>query len=388
MRGSLNAAWLAFALPLVLGACKKSEPLPAALVSSDPSAPITSVEAAAYARELAKRLVSCDPDELAEIWDGGATMRRAKVAAGDEDEGRASRTGSREQMQARKIWKGQCSAMKGGRFEGLGAREVDGAPRALVRMIADPTLNYFEVELARSPDGVVRGIDMTAYTSGEAVSQTIGRMGKNLAATAGLGDKIDVLTALNRVGKLREAGDVAGALALLDELPPAFREDKVVMLTEIGLRPDDDPKFLALAARFERLFPNDPALLMLSIDTHWARAQFDRVLVAIDALDARVRDPYLDALRAAVHIEREDLGAARAAVDRAVTRGPGLEDGWTLRSTLCLALEDFACAVESLRALHERFGHSRPDADAAAELTNGRGLVASEAWRAWSQPTR
>jgi tetratricopeptide (TPR) repeat protein len=242
-------------------------------------------------------------------------------------------------------------------------------------------LNYVEMELGRFPGGV-QAVDATYYLTGERLSRTLARLMGRAQSAMDDGDLKDGM-AMQRISMLQRQGDTEGALALIKELPPALRADKSIMLLEIGLDPGtDDTRYLAAIERFENAFPNDPALDLVSIDGFFMRKQFDRLLAAIDRLDERVKDPYLDVMRALAYLGDDKLDKALVHVDRAIEREPTLEDAWDAKSTICLTKKDFACAFAAITVLVERFELPITD-EVVGDLEHGPELLASEEYKAW-----
>ena len=353
----------------------------ATLAELPPVPPVTKEDAEAYGKKFSEALGPCDVEVLAPMWDATVTADRAiagTTASGD------VKDGLRMALTSRALWTGQCASLKSqgeSRNSYLGVREIGGSWRPLVRMVGAQGLNYVELELGKYPDGV-RAVDATYYLTGEPLSKTLARLMGSAQTALDDGSAGDVMV-MQQISEKQRSGDHAGALALIKQLPPALREDKSMMLLEIGLDPgDDEARYLAAIERFEKKFPGDPALDLVSVDGFFMRKQFDRLHASLDRLDKSVNDPYLQVMHALAFIDDKQLDKAQAALDKAIEREPELQDAWDTRSTLCITKKDYACATESLKMLNDKFKVPVTD-EVVMQLEGGPELVASEPWKAW-----
>jgi len=374
---ALSFAWLA---------CKSEPPAPPKFD------PVSRDEAEALGRRFAELIGPCDPRALAPLWKAEVTARRAALDAKASAE---VKQGLLAAFTSERLWDGQCQSMNAGsptKAKYLGLREASGSFHPIVRLVSAAGLNYVELELGRFPEGVF-AVDATYYLTGELLSRTLARLMGSAQSALDDGDLGDGRTMM-RISELQRSGDAAGALALIRELPPALRQDKSLMLLEIGLDPgDDEARYLAAIERFERAFPGDPALDLVSVDGFFMRKQYDRLHTALDRLDQRVKDPYLDVMRALAHFDAsaspdatgrdpKALDEAHVSVKRAIEREPDMQDAWDTQSTICLARKDHACAVAALKVLAERFALPIDDATVLG-LEGGADLVASDPWKTW-----
>ncbi len=369
---------------VTLGACKEELPpeVAAAIAEAAPKlAPITAEESEAFGRNVAKLLDTCVPSELAPLWRADITASRALDDAGLDA---SIKAGVLSQLSSERLWNNQCQALRasgGGTHTFIGLREVDGSPRPIIRMLSDAGLNYAELELVRFDEGI-RAVDTTYYQSGEPLSATLRRL--VLSAQTALDDgQINDAALLQEITAKQRTGDNAGALALIGQLPTALRNDKAMMLMEIGLDPGgDDTRYLAAIERFEKAFPGDPALDLVSVDGFFMRKQFDRVHATLDRLQKRIDDPYLEVMHALAHFQADKLDDALVKVDAAIAREPTLRGAWDAKSAICLKKKDYVCEVEVLKALEQKFQLVITE-ELAVQLDNGAELVASEPWKAW-----
>lgn len=370
-----RAAGLLLACLVSLSACK-SEPAPPPKFG-----PVSKEESEALGKRFATLLDTCRTADLAPLWNAHVTAARAVQDAKADS---AVKDGLLAAFTSERLWDGQCQSLSAGgatRNKYLGLREEAGSWRPIVRMLSSGGLNYAEFELGRFPEGVL-AVDATYYLTGEPLSRTLSRLLGSAQSAIDQGDMGDG-TAMEKISARQRAGDATGALELITKLPPALRNDKSIMLLEIGLDPgDDEARYLGAIERFEKAFPGDPALDLVSIDGFFMRKQFDRLHSSLDRLDKRVNDPYLDVMRALAYFEAKNFDKSMTHVNRAIEREPELQDAWDTKSSVCLAKKDYACATQALKMLNDKFSIPVTD-DTAAQLDNGAELVASEPWKQW-----
>jgi predicted Zn-dependent protease len=97
--------------------------------------------------------------------------------------------------------------------------------------------------------------------------------------------------------------------------------DPALGMTE-AKRNDFSKKLIEL---YQANYPNDPAIELAAVDYYVNTEQFDSAVRSIDSVDKVVGgDPYLDTIRARVHLQQGDLKAARAAAERSLKKCPDL----------------------------------------------------------------
>lgn len=362
------------ACALVASACRSEPPAPPKFD------PVSEAEATEFGKRFVELLATCEVSTLAPLLNIDVIGRRAVQNASADN---SVKQGFLSVLSPEMFWSNQCQSLAAAnnRYRFLGALRVGDSWRPLIRMLGDDGLNYVELELGRFSAGI-QIADAVYYLSGEPMSRTFSRLLGSAQNALDSGD-FTAGDALQRIAERQRAGDAEGALRLIDELPPSIRHDKAIMLTEIGVDPaDDEARYLAAIERFEKAYPNDPALDLVSIDGFFLRKQFDRLFTALDRLDKRVNDPYLEVMRALGHYQNKDHDKALAHVERAIEREPTLLDAWDTKSTVCLARKDFACAVSALKKLTDDFELELTD-EIMLGLENGAELVASEPYKAW-----
>jgi tetratricopeptide (TPR) repeat protein len=296
-------------------------------------------ECRAYAQAIVKAVAGGQPADLNALVDWDA-MFDAVAAGWDipekvrEDVFAGLRTATVDRGIASRL----CGiAKRGGTFVFLGVRRSHGRKVILFRMTL-PTegVNYYEFAPDRSPDGRVRAKDLYIYLTGEFFSESLRLSVLPVIADQSrtLSDKMppedrDYLVDLPRIQRatdLIRQGEPKAARAILDELRPGTKTRKIVLLLRIqSVQLSDQKEYAALLEEYQKRFPNDPSLDLLSIDAFVMRKDFSGAIGAVDRLDRSVGgDPYLDLLRANLSEARGDLKEARRFARRAVDREPSL----------------------------------------------------------------
>jgi tetratricopeptide (TPR) repeat protein len=206
---------------------------------------------------------------------------------------------------------------------------------------------------------------MYFFTAGELTSRTFRRVAVGLPTYSEPIDKKDLpksvrdlawkMGAIETADDFAEQGRFAEALGALSALPPELRKDKLVLIRRLGiaLQAGDDEYKKAIAL-FEKHRPNDPALLLVSVDGLMMTREYAKALAAVDRLDKVVGgDPYLDVVRSSVHLEAGNAEKAETFAASAVRRESSLEQAhWNL-VTVRLERKDFAGVVRALTEMEK-----------------------------------
>jgi tetratricopeptide (TPR) repeat protein len=127
-------------------------------------------------------------------------------------------------------------------------------------------------------------------------------------------------------------------------------------------------EYLKALEDFERDFPEDSSLTFRRVERRLLTKDREKGIEAIDALDRAVKgDPYLNVLRARLHLDAKDFAKARACAEKVTRDEPGLDRGWWTAIAVCLAQKDFAETAKLLlaaeKALKITLGDLRDVAD-------------------------
>ncbi|TWT30198.1 hypothetical protein KOR34_47560 [Posidoniimonas corsicana] len=270
----------------------------------------------------------------------------------------------------------------------------DGREHALFRLSGGDGLNYHDFRLSLQ-NGRVLADDIYVYMSGEYLSETIYRtllpaaqqFSKNWVQKLAGGDRafIENFEKLQEMN-ISEPDGARRALRIYRELPRDMQEIKSVQILRyhaasmVGNR-----ELLEALDDFERLFPGDPALALLSLDALAIRKQYEQALQAIDELDRSVGgDPYLDVYRCSINLEMGDLEAAERYARELLEFDPdNAELQFGLVSVL-LAQENHAAVLAALQEMDRDYGYEWGDLRNEEAYAS---FVASDEGKQWLRQT-
>lgn len=339
---------LVLAIAIALAACKRGVPPP------DPVKVPTRAQAEAFATRFAAAMNACTP-ELDQMFDVDQLARRAldgRNLAPDMAQGVLS--GMRASGSLRTLLCKQFPP--GSHYTLLRVRDVGGAPRPLFRVTlgGDAGTNYHELELSVGGDDQVHGVDLYVYASGEQFSASLGDMvTQALAATNRGGDIGATGDAMTRMREKFNRGDFAGAKAEMAGMPPELRQTKALRLIAVQIASNlDEAAYATEIAGYQRDFPDDPSLDLISIDGHFMKHDYAALRTTLDRLDKRLGgDPYLDAMRATADLLDGKGDDAVRHARSATEREPTMPEGWLTLARVHASLGHTADALTALDRL-------------------------------------
>lgn len=347
---------------------------------------VTEAERLDLARRIETAFAAGDLETIERVFDKGALFTRATRDIGWEPDFLA---GARSGF-LRGGWGKRIHAELGaeGSYRFLRLREEG----ALFRVLLATGVNYHQLHLERSAAGELRVVDFYAYSTGELMSETVRRLLVNAVPREkpGFLEKLfgrersmaRHLQKLTDLERCRAEERWEEGLAIYRRLPREVQLDKVFLMARLmlALHVESD-EYLQAIEDFERAFPGDPALDLVSIDGHFLRKRHDQALATIDRLDRKLGgDPYLDDLRASLHLDRGALAPAKELARRALTREPGLLPAhWTL-VTIALKEKDHRETARLLTVIEKDFEVELADLESVEEY---RDFVKSPEYRRW-----
>lgn len=325
-----------------------SSPLARAAGAADP--PITPQEATALAKKIQRSMSVGDPMVYNDLLDKDALVA---TAVGGLPVNSQVLVGLKSNF---KLAEALAAGIKqGDSYRFLHLTNTDGVVHPLFRLLLKRGgVNYHEMTLGRSADGVVRIVDIYVFVQGELLSQTLHRPLVSIAASenrnvAGklIGSDNDYVTHQNDVVKFAQqsrSGAWAPALATYGQLPESLQHEKTNMILHlIDAEKVDRTLYEKSIEDFEALYPQDPSLLLIEIDRWFLLREYDKELGYIDQLDKRVGgDPHLDYLRARARLAQGRTADAKMLLTSATQREPGLRRPWEALIDLSLHAKDNA----------------------------------------------
>lgn len=281
-------------------------------------------------------------------------------------------------------------------YRGLFARR--GGMHALIRLdLGDLGLNYFELKLARTPEGEVLVYDWYDYAQAADYSANVRELGAlasgdpELIASAGGVPGIDskgAAAALRFMQQL-QAGEYAPALETYKALPPGLANTKPLLLqrAKIANMTGNEKEYHAAMADMAKYHGGDPRLALLLVDSYYYAGDRESLFGALDRMKwfMGIEDAGLLNLEAAYHQLFGESALAEQRARAAIEREPGYEDPhWVLVQAL-LSQSKYAEVTHALRLIDKRFGGVDPSNIAAQPLFAD--YAQSESFQQWSQAT-
>ncbi|MCI0569825.1 MAG: hypothetical protein L0Y66_03670 [Myxococcaceae bacterium] len=236
-------------------------------------------------------------------------------------------------------------------------------------------------------------MDAYIFVAGERLSETLRRMylagaaevdqsllnrllGKEQAFLRSVPKMLEMQRLL-REQKFKEA------LAVYAELPAMARQEKANMLLRLAAAVQvGEAEYSQAIGDFEKQFPNDPALDLVSMDGHFLRKDYAATLRSIARLDRRVQDPYLQFIRGSVQLEKGDRKEAKARFQAAIDQEPTLQVAYFTLLGLSLQDREHKETARLLTALERDAEITLNDLEGVEEYAE---FVKSREYKAWKK---
>ena len=195
-------------------------------------------------------------------------------------------------------------------------------------------------------------------------------------------DYLHDIPILKRANELLNQDKPKDALAVLRQLLPGTRKQKLVLMMFVrASQHADEEEYAAVLENFQRLFPDDPSMELLSIDAFALRRDFPGAMKAVNRLDQSVGgDPYLEIFRADLRVAQDDLKGAQHFARRAIEREPSLVQGYRTLLGYSLQAREYNDALARLIEIDRKFHLPVKDLSQDPEYA---GFVESPAYTKW-----
>jgi tetratricopeptide (TPR) repeat protein len=255
-----------------------------------------------------------------------------------------------------------------GHYSLVHVHDVGNQRRALFRFaLHDSGITYHDFPLCSSPDGGLRAGDVYVMTTGEFMSETMRRMYLMAAGAVSssfvdrlLGKEREMVRHFEQMQQISQhvrTGNYQQVVALYQQLPASLRQEKVLMLARIQATSQlDDQQYLQAIDDFQRVYPRDPSLQIILIDAYLLKQEFEQALQSVDRLDRSLGgDPYLDTIRAGIHIDAGNWSEDGRYAQRAVDAEMDFAEAYVQMAIVAVTQEDRTDAIGWLRELEARF---------------------------------
>jgi tetratricopeptide (TPR) repeat protein len=296
---------------------------------------------------------------------------------------------------------GQLAAepKKGGQYKLLRIH-TDGEQqkRVLFRLLdAKQRLNYHDMLLVRQAGGGVRAADMYVFATAEMISQTFRRGYIPLAAEASKSaiarltqsesDFIKHVKDFQEITSNVRGGRPQQALDIYARLPDSLKKDKnLLMLRVAAASAVDEQQYDEAMNALRTLYPDDPCVDLIGLDSHFIHKKYAAARKAIDRLDKSLGgDPYLDVLRASVYLAEKHYQEARECAVRAAKAEKDLVSAYWTQVTIALEQKDFDEVAKLLVFIEKGLHLELSDPTTAPEYAE---FVKSPQYQKWLQRQR
>ncbi len=245
--------------------------------------------------------------------------------------------------------------------------DADGT-RVKIRMLPAVGGVNFHDYLLKDVGGRVIAVDFKIAIAGEDFSQIMRRFLIPLAAEENRGilerltaqesaliKHLDDLQAMTKAIQAGHPEEIAGIVA---KLPEEVRNEKLCLLQELQAAQSlaDNDKLESVIARYRRLYPQDPAVDLLSIDYFALKMNLPQALLSAERFTQSMgEEAYMLTIIADLQWQLGKLKQARASVDKAIEREPDfLNAQWTLVA-IALSQKDHTTVLETLQRLTNKF---------------------------------
>lgn len=266
---------------------------------------------------------------------------------------------------------------------------------ALIRVdYGDFGTGYLDLHLKRHADDTVRIVDWYDYSTGQLYTQSLRQIIAMMSPSPTvLGKVFDVVSkrkeSINAVvrvfslyGKQKYPETVQAFLALDEELRRS-RMLNVVAVQAANMSQNDE-LYLKALANLERYFRTDPSLTFLLIDYYYLKGRYDRVLAALEQVEASfgVKDASLNVLKASALLEQEKYTPAASEAQHAIDMEPTYEGGYWALLRAQVQSKQYPQAIKVAKVLEEEFSYDMGASSLGADELYAA-FVASEDYRHW-----
>jgi len=335
----------------------------ALLVAVSRQAAPSEKEATEFARKIESSILTDEGAWVDQNFDLVGLLETAlKDVQGDPKRKDGFGRGVRESFQ---LGKATAEAVKEkGRYTFIRTRSIGGKVRLLFRLVTPAGFNYHDFLLGSSAKSGLAIVDLYIYTSGEWISQTFRRAFVTMLASDPAGGKLrdnEYMKNLDKIQKmtaLKNEGKNAEVLQVFASLPAGLKTDKTLLLMrcQAALEVGEKEAIEAIEA-MRKVYPQDPALSLLSIQPFLSLKKYDQALACVDALEKETGgDPYLDYERGEIQFAAGAMDKARQAGVRAVETDPKLKEPRWLLVSVSLREKKFDETARQLTAIEKELG--------------------------------
>lgn len=227
-------------------------------------------------------------------------------------------------------------------------------------------LNYHK-HLIKVVNGEVKIVDSYIYLTGEFLSDTfksiykgvllkgglLGNLTKSKGKTSSLADLVKV----QQMKNLKSQGKFQEAYELYNTLSEAGKRKKIYKIANLMITAQlDEAKYTAAITDYEKEFPNDISLFLVSIDGYIMNKNYDKALEAVNNLDKAIGgDSFLNFFRANIHYLKEEQKEAEALFIEITNEYPNFLEAYDSLLTVYIETNNTTKAIEVLNVMVNDF---------------------------------
>jgi len=252
---------------------------------------------------------------------------------------------------------------------------VDGEQRALFRAEGDDGIGYFDFVLAKF-DGTIKIVDFAHSGVGTLHSVLFEDVTRRMR-----GASKRELALVKKFQQLMLEEKSAGAIAVYKGLPKELREAKVLMSYYIVVTfKEEGEDYTEAVQQWREFFPDNISTDLLSIDYFYVQNDLDAALEAIDRVDARVDDFFLDAYRSHTLFLKGDLKQAETLARKTWMADQSMDTAfWTLYYSL-LEQKDYDSLVNEFKIYEQLPQYELPNWE---DMLGAEEFLQSRAYKKW-----
>jgi len=332
-------------------------------------APITDEECNSFGEELAGYFNAGKHAEAVRLLDGYALVGRItqglEMEESDLNDFRAGYIGN-----VSKTLASSYSTFPSAHY--LRAQTVDGERRLLVRCVSDKgAVNFMAFVPARRASGGLKWIDVYTYMNGELLSESsrrailplLAESKKNFLEKLSTSESnfVKSFPKATEAAKLIQEGKAAEAYAMLNALPADVRSHRFVLnLRLAAAQRVDEKEYLKVISDWEKAYPGDPSLDLISIDGDFMRKDYARGIKRLDSLSARLGgDNYLLFLKGNLQMMAGDNEAARKTARAVIAAEPALTSAWDTLLSISLSEKKYSETVTLLAEVEAMYAGAK-----------------------------
>jgi hypothetical protein len=271
----------------------------------------------------------------------------------------------------------------------------DGQPVLLTRVdLTTKGFDYLEFILQKDGTGAYRVIDWFQLSRGENASVSIGAVARlmldpdtdlihRMFGVPQVDDKL--IAQMKQIGALQRAGDFAGAMGLMRQLPEPIANSRRILSSRAGLASlaGQTDAYKSALAEIAKRYSDDPGAAFMLLDYYFFENQMDKAMQAIEVIERRVgADGMTNLLKANASLQRKDYDRGVAFAQQAIHLEPELAQSYVALARGYTGKQKYPEAVSTYRLLGTRFG-VQWKRETFVKDPEAAHLVQSDAFRKW-----